>query len=44
MQNTIGGFAYTAGQYTRASKVFQELITSREFIPFLTTSAYNYVD
>lgn len=44
IQNTIGGIAYAAGQYDRAAKLFHELITSKEFAPFLTNSAYEYWD
>jgi malate synthase len=43
IRSVVGDARYAAGQYERASKIFSELITSREFVQFLTLPAYEYL-
>lgn len=44
IRSTVGGAQYSAGRYDLATKIFEKLITSEEFIPFLTLVAYEYLD
>ncbi len=44
LRNTIGAAQFSAGRYELAIKIFEKLITSEEFIPFLTLVAYEYLD
>ena len=44
IRRAVGDAAYGAGRYELASRIFAELITSREFVPFLTIPAYEYLD
>jgi malate synthase len=38
-----GESQYAAGRYERASEIFERLITSHDFIEFLTIPAYDYL-
>jgi malate synthase len=40
----VGDAQYAAGQFDRASKLFDEIMTSEEFVQFLTLPAYQYLD
>ena len=40
----VGEARYSAGQYPLASRIFYDLITSREFVQFLTLPAYEHLD
>jgi malate synthase len=40
----MGDAPYKAGQFERASKLFDEIMTSDEFVQFLTLPAYQYLD
>ena len=40
----ILGAQCSAGRFDVATRIFEELITSQEFIPFLTLRAYEYLD
>ena len=44
MRRAIGDAPYAAGRYDLASEIFVDLITSRDFVPFLTIPAYEYLD
>ncbi|OFW32723.1 MAG: malate synthase A [Acidobacteria bacterium RIFCSPLOWO2_12_FULL_60_22] len=44
MRRAIGDAPYAAGRYALASEIFVDLITSRDFVPFLTIPAYEYLD
>ncbi|MBI1956380.1 MAG: malate synthase A, partial [Acidobacteria bacterium] len=44
IRRAVGEKAYAAGKYDLASKIFEALITSREFVQFLTIPAYEYLD
>ena len=40
MRSEVGEARYAGGQYTLASNIFYDLITSKEFVQFLTLPAY----
>ena len=44
IRRVVGEKTYAAGKYDLASKIFEELITSKEFVQFLTIPAYEYLD
>ena len=44
IRRAIGDAQYAAGRYALASEIFVDLITSRDFVPFLTIPAYEYLD
>lgn len=44
LRSRFGEARYAAGKYAAASRIFQELIASREFVQFLTLPAYESLD
>jgi len=44
IRRAIGDESFRAGRYDLAVQIFEELIASREFPPFLTIPAYEYLD
>ncbi|MBI4460909.1 MAG: malate synthase A [Acidobacteria bacterium] len=44
IREMVGEKTYAAGKYDLASKILEDLITSREFVQFLTIPAYEYLD
>ena len=44
MRSEAGEARFTAGRYDLASRIFYDLITSKEFVQFLTLPAYEYLD
>ena len=44
VRRAIGEDSFRAGRFERAVQIFEQLITSREFVPFLTIPAYEYLD
>jgi len=43
MRAEFGEARYNAGQYERAGRIFLELMTSKEFVQFLTLPAYEFL-
>ena len=41
---SIGDAQFSAGQFDLASRLFDEIMTSEEFVQFLTLPAYQYLD
>ena len=44
IRGSIGDAKYAGGQFTLASKLFDEIMTSEEFVQFLTLPAYEHLD
>lgn len=44
IRSGVGKKRYDAGRYGLAARLFEDMITSKEFIPFLTLPAYQYLD
>jgi malate synthase len=44
IRTAVGEKQYDAGQFARASQLFDEIMTSEEFVQFLTLPAYQYLD
>jgi len=44
IRSSAGEKNYSASQFERASKLFDEIMTSQEFVQFLTLPAYPYLD
>ena len=44
IRSTMGDAAYKSGQFERASELFDSIMTSEEFVQFLTLPAYQYLD
>ncbi|MBI2817266.1 MAG: malate synthase A [Acidobacteria bacterium] len=44
IKTTVGAAQYAAGRYELAAKIFEQLLTSEEFLPFLTLLAYEHLD
>ncbi|MGH9783796.1 MAG: malate synthase A [Terriglobia bacterium] len=44
VRRAIGDEAFRAGRYELAVQIVEQLITSPEFVPFLTIPAYEYLD
>jgi len=44
IRGSIGDAQFSAGQFDLASRLFDEIMTSEEFVQFLTLPAYQYLD
>ncbi len=44
LRNDLGAARYDSGAFANAAKIFQELMTNRDFPEFLTLVAYDYID
>ena len=44
IRGSIGDAQFSAGQFELASRLFDEIMTSEEFVQFLTLPAYQYLD
>jgi malate synthase len=44
LKNALGPERYANGHFDRAAELFEQMITSREFVDFLTLPAYDYID
>ncbi|HTD44465.1 MAG TPA: hypothetical protein VK687_09805 [Bryobacteraceae bacterium] len=44
LRNDLGAARYDSGAFGNAAKIFQELMTNRDFPEFLTLPAYQYID
>ena len=44
LRNDLGAARFDSGAFGNAAKIFQELMTNREFPEFLTLPAYEYID
>ncbi len=44
IRRLVGHKAYTSGQYDRAARIFDRLVTDENFVDFLTLIAYQYID
>jgi malate synthase len=44
LRNDLGAARYDSGAFGNAAKIFQELMTNRDFPEFLTLVAYQYID
>jgi malate synthase len=44
VREIVGDEAYEGGTYEQASKLFDEITSSREFVEFLTLPAYQMID
>lgn len=44
IRSSVGAGRYEAGRYGPAAALFEEMILSREFVPFLTLPAYRHLD
>jgi malate synthase len=44
MRTDLGAARFDSGAFGNAAKIFQELMTNREFPDFLTLVAYDYID
>jgi malate synthase len=44
VRQIVGDEAYEGGTYEKASKLFEEITLSKEFVEFLTLPAYGMID
>ena len=44
IRKTIGPEQYNAGEFKRASELFEHISTKNEYPEFLTLVAYDYID
>jgi malate synthase len=44
VERVMGSDAFRAGRFGSAVEIFEQLITGRECVPFLTIPAYEHLD